>query len=162
MALYGRMPARWVEYNFVQPKTRKWFYYLTMEMKETPLLCLINGGYDLITDEFYMEKTYHFKVKTYHQAKIRNFSRSSILEPRSCSSKGKAAAWSLFSSSGVPCLLSSSSFGYQKGGEENPIQFPANDLTAKNSVSIWIGSWTLSSRRRHHVCFSKRPTTFLR
>ena len=35
-------------------------------MKETPLLCLINGGYDLITDEFYMEKTYHFKVKTYH------------------------------------------------------------------------------------------------
>ena len=48
-------------------------------MKETPLLCLINGGYDLITDEFYMEKTYHFKVKTYHQAKIRNFSRSSIL-----------------------------------------------------------------------------------
>ena len=134
-------------------------HYLTMT--ETLLLCLINGGYDLITDEFYMEKTYHFKVKTYHQAKIRNFSRSSILEPRSSSSKGKAAAWSLFSSSGVPCLLSSSSFGYQKGGEENPIQFPANDLTAKNSVSIWIGSWTLSSRRRHHVCFSKRPTTFL-
>ena len=40
-------------------------HYLTMT--ETLLLCLINGGYDLITDEFYMEKTYHFKVKTHHQ-----------------------------------------------------------------------------------------------
>lgn len=45
-------------------------------MTETHPLCLINGGYDLITDEFYMEKTYHFKVKTHHQPEIRNFSRS--------------------------------------------------------------------------------------